>query len=69
MGWLQILEHLRDSTDALLKRKMDADDKAIQRWDLLQEIGDPKKAAHANGVFREGGPTMSNKQLSCSASC
>ena len=31
--------------------KMDADGKAIEHWDVLQEIGDPKKAAHANGMF------------------
>ena len=31
--------------------KMDADGKAIEHWDVLQEIGDPKKAAHANSVF------------------
>ena len=51
MGWLQILEHLRDSTDALWKPKMNADGKAVQRWGVLPEIGDPKKAAHTNGVF------------------
>jgi predicted SnoaL-like aldol condensation-catalyzing enzyme len=28
-----------------------ADGKAIEHWDVLQEIGDPKKAAHANGMF------------------
>jgi hypothetical protein len=69
MGWLQILEHLRDSTDALLKPKMNADGEAIERWDALQEIGDPNKAAHANGMFREGGPTMSDNQCTRSASC
>jgi predicted SnoaL-like aldol condensation-catalyzing enzyme len=31
--------------------KMDADGKAIEHWDVLQEIGDPKSAAHANGMF------------------
>lgn len=31
--------------------KMDADGKAIEHWDVLQEIGDPKNAAHANGMF------------------
>jgi hypothetical protein len=31
LDWLQILDDLRDSTDALLKRKMNADGKAIQR--------------------------------------
>jgi len=31
--------------------KMDSDGKAIEHWDVLQEIGDPKSAAHANGMF------------------
>jgi hypothetical protein len=31
--------------------KMKADGKAIGHWDVLQEIGDPNKAAHANGRF------------------
>lgn len=31
--------------------KMDADGKAIEHWDVLQEIGDPRNAAHANGMF------------------
>lgn len=31
--------------------KMNADGKAIEHWDVLQEIGDPNKAAHANGMF------------------
>lgn len=31
--------------------KMDADGKAIEHWDVLQEIGEPKNAAHANGMF------------------
>ncbi len=31
--------------------KMDADGKAIEHWDVLQEIGDSKNAAHANGMF------------------
>ncbi len=31
--------------------KMDTDGKAIEHWDVLQEVGDPKKAAHANGMF------------------
>jgi hypothetical protein len=31
--------------------KMTADGKAIEHWDLLQEIGGPKKAAHANSMF------------------
>jgi predicted SnoaL-like aldol condensation-catalyzing enzyme len=30
---------------------MDADGKVIEHWDVLQEIGDPKNAAHANGMF------------------
>jgi predicted SnoaL-like aldol condensation-catalyzing enzyme len=30
--------------------KMNADGKAIEHWDVLQEISDPKKAAHANGM-------------------
>ena len=31
--------------------KMVADGKAIEHWDVSQEVGDPKKAANANGVF------------------
>jgi predicted SnoaL-like aldol condensation-catalyzing enzyme len=31
--------------------KMNADGKAIEHWDVLLEISDPKKAAHANGMF------------------
>src|SRR5258708_30879390 len=31
--------------------KMNADGKATEHWDVLQEIGDPKNAAHANGMF------------------
>ena len=31
--------------------KMNSEGKAIEHWDVLQEIGDPKKAAHANGMF------------------
>jgi predicted SnoaL-like aldol condensation-catalyzing enzyme len=31
--------------------KMNSDGKAIEHWDVLQEIGDPKKAAHVNGMF------------------
>ena len=31
--------------------KMNAEGKAIEHWDVLQEIGDPKNAAHANGMF------------------
>jgi len=30
---------------------MDADGKAIEHWDVLQEIGDPKNAANASGMF------------------
>jgi hypothetical protein len=30
---------------------MSADGKSVEHWDALQEIGDPKKAAHANGMF------------------
>jgi predicted SnoaL-like aldol condensation-catalyzing enzyme len=31
--------------------KMDADGKAIEHWDVLQEIGDPKNPANPSGVF------------------
>ncbi len=31
--------------------KMSADGKAIEHWDVLQEVGDPNKAAHKNGMF------------------
>jgi predicted SnoaL-like aldol condensation-catalyzing enzyme len=31
--------------------KMDADGKAIEHWDVSQEIGDPKHVANPNGVF------------------
>lgn len=31
--------------------RMNAEGKAIEHWDVLQEIADPKKAAHANGMF------------------
>jgi predicted SnoaL-like aldol condensation-catalyzing enzyme len=31
--------------------KMSADGKAVEHWDALQEVGDPKKAVHANGMF------------------
>ena len=31
--------------------KMNSEGKAIEHWDVLQEIGDPKNAAHANGMF------------------
>lgn len=31
--------------------KMNTEGKAMEHWDVLQEIGDPKKAVHANGMF------------------
>jgi predicted SnoaL-like aldol condensation-catalyzing enzyme len=31
--------------------RMEAVGKAIEHWDVLQPIGDPKNAAHANGMF------------------
>jgi predicted SnoaL-like aldol condensation-catalyzing enzyme len=31
--------------------KMDAQGKAIEHWDVLQEIGDRRNAANANGKF------------------
>lgn len=31
--------------------RMNSEGKAIEHWDVLQEVGDPKKAAHANGMF------------------
>jgi predicted SnoaL-like aldol condensation-catalyzing enzyme len=31
--------------------KMNAEGRAIEHWDVLQEIGDPKAAVHANGMF------------------
>lgn len=31
--------------------RMNSEGKAIEHWDVLQEIGDPEKAAHANGMF------------------
>ena len=31
--------------------KMNADGKAVEHWDVLQEVGDPRKAVHANGMF------------------
>ena len=31
--------------------KMNAEGRAVEHWDVLQEIGDPKNAAHANGMF------------------
>jgi hypothetical protein len=55
MGWLQILGHLRDSADALSRPTMNADGKARERSDMLQEIDDSKKTAHAIGMFREEG--------------
>ena len=55
MGWLQILEHQRDSTDALLKPEMNADGEVIERWDALQEIGNPTKPPMQMACFeREG---------------
>jgi hypothetical protein len=40
--------------DAIVKPMMIADGKAIELWDLLQEIGDQKKAAHAKRMFSRG---------------
>jgi hypothetical protein len=51
MGWLQILEHQRDCDERDREPKMNADGKAIEHWDVLQEIGHPKKTARANGMF------------------
>jgi len=34
--------------------KMNAEGKAIEYWDVLPEIGDPNKAALANGMYLEG---------------
>jgi predicted SnoaL-like aldol condensation-catalyzing enzyme len=31
--------------------RMNSEGKAIEHWDVLQEVGDPKKAAQANGMF------------------
>ena len=31
--------------------KMNENGKAIEHWDVLQEVGDPKEATHANGMF------------------
>jgi predicted SnoaL-like aldol condensation-catalyzing enzyme len=31
--------------------KMNAERKVTEHWDVLQEVGDPKNAAHANGMF------------------
>jgi predicted SnoaL-like aldol condensation-catalyzing enzyme len=31
--------------------RMNAEGKAVEHWDVLQEIGDPENAAHANGMF------------------
>jgi hypothetical protein len=53
--------------EAIVKPMTNADGKAIERWDLLQEISDPKKAAHAKGMFRKRGPTVSNNQCAWSA--
>ena len=41
----------RVKSDALLKPKVHVDGKAIERWGVLQEIGHPKKTAHANSMF------------------
>jgi predicted SnoaL-like aldol condensation-catalyzing enzyme len=30
---------------------MNAESKAIEHWDVVQEIADPKKAGHANDRF------------------
>jgi hypothetical protein len=55
--------------DAIVKPMINADGKAVERRDLLQKIGDPKKAAAAKGMFRKGGPTVSNNQCTWSADC
>jgi len=69
MGWLQILEHLRNYDGRHRETHDDADGKGHRDlWDLLQEIGDQKKAAHAKRMFPEGGPTMGNTQCIRSAS-
>jgi predicted SnoaL-like aldol condensation-catalyzing enzyme len=31
--------------------KMNQNGKAIEHWDVLQEVGDPKEATHTNGMF------------------
>lgn len=31
--------------------KMSADGKAVEHWDVLQEVADPAKAVHANEMF------------------
>ena len=31
--------------------RLNAERKAIEHWDVLQEIGNPEKALHANGMF------------------
>jgi len=31
--------------------KMNAEGRAVEHWDVLQEIGDSKNVAHANGMF------------------
>jgi predicted SnoaL-like aldol condensation-catalyzing enzyme len=31
--------------------KMNENGKAIEHWDVLREVGDPKEATHANGMF------------------
>jgi predicted SnoaL-like aldol condensation-catalyzing enzyme len=35
--------------------KMNAEGKAIEHWDVLQEMGDPKNSARANGMFQNRG--------------
>jgi len=42
MGWLQILKHLRYCDGRALETYMNAEDKAIERSDVLQQIDDPK---------------------------
>lgn len=31
--------------------RLNAEGKAVEHWHVLQEIGDPKNAAYANGMF------------------
>ena len=31
--------------------KMNAEGRAVEHWDVLEEFGDPKNVAHANGMF------------------
>ncbi len=42
MGWLQILKHLRYCDGRALETQMNADGKAIERSDVLQQVDDPK---------------------------